>query len=301
MEVRSKFDHTAPGLALMQCHRQTGDPALLEAALNFAAYLAGFPQSRSGCPMHYLDAHLELPPELPPGHPEFDQRHEARRQALAVTNAGPCIFVDSIHFHGPFLAALHAATGERRWLEQAEATIGPQVELLWDAPAGLFHHFFIEREQRPNGVHWGRGNGWALLGLVDTLEQIPADRPLAARFREIVNRQAERFAALQDASGDWHTVIDDPASYLESSVACFAMDGFGRALRHGWLDARYRPMVERAWAAMLTHIRADGLFDGVSFETFPSTRAEFYRTMPRGAMVPWGQGPFLTACREYLR
>ena len=59
-------------------------------------------------------------------------------------------------------------------------------------------------------------------------------------------------------------------------------------------------MIDRAWRAMWTHVRPNGLLDDVSFETFPSTRPEHYRTMPTGAMVPWGQGPLLTACRSYL-
>jgi hypothetical protein len=42
------------------------------------------------------------------------------------------------------------------------------------------------------------------------------------------------------------------------------------------------------------------VLDGVSYETFPSTRPEHYRSMPRGAVVPWGQGPLIAAIRSYL-
>jgi rhamnogalacturonyl hydrolase YesR len=77
------------------------------------------------------------------------------------------------------------------------------------------------------------------------------------------------------------------------------VDGFCLALGRGWLDDSFRKVVDRAWSAMWSHLRSDGLFDGVSYETFPSFRAEHYRTMPRGASVPWGQGPFLTACHSY--
>lgn len=300
MRCRSRFDHTAAGEALVRCYRKTGDPALLEAARDFADYLAAFRKTASGCPVHYEDAHIELPPELPPDHPDYDPAKEAQRRQLAAENAGPCVFVDSIHFHGPFLAALHTATGEERYLRQAEETIGPQVELLWDEEEDLFHHFWIERTGRRNGVLWGRGNGWGMLGVLHTLAHLPEDRPLAGRFRAIVARQAARLAALQDASGDWRTVLNDPGSYLEASIAAFVVDGFGLAMECGWLPRSYEAVVERAWRAMWNHVREDGLFDGVSFETFPSTRAEHYRTMPRGAMVPWGQGPFLTACHRYL-
>ncbi len=300
-EPRGKFDHTAAGVALVRCYEATHDPALLETAKDFADYLKGFRQTAGGCPLHYEDAHLELPPELPAHHPHFDARQEQRRRAQSVSNAGPCVFVDSVHFHGPFLAALYAATSDERYLIQAEQTIGPQVQLLWDEERHLFHHFWIERENRRNGVLWARGNGWGMLGIVHTLEHLPMDRPLAAKLKQILVAQASRLAELQDESGDWHTVLDDAESYLESSMAAFVVDGFSRALARGWLSGEHRPVVERACRRLLRNVRPDGLLDGVSFETFPSTRAEHYRTMPVGAMVPWGQGPLLCAIRSYLQ
>ena len=300
MENRSRFDHTAAGVALIECYRVTGDRALLDAARSFANYLAAFRKTTGGCPVHYEDAHIELPPELPEDHPQFDANQEAQRRALATENAGPCVFVDSVHFHGPFLAALFDVTGEERYLDQAEETIGPQVELLWDEEESLFHHFWIERTNQRNNVLWGRGNGWGMLGVMHSLVHLPPESPLAIRFQEIVAQQARRLAELQDVSGDWHTVLNDVGSYLESSIAAFVVDGFGLAIKHGWIAPSYERVVERAWAAMWRHVREDGLFDGVSFETFPSTRTEHYRAMPKGAMVPWGQGPFLTACYRYL-
>jgi unsaturated rhamnogalacturonyl hydrolase len=47
------------------------------------------------------------------------------------------------------------------------------VRLLQDG-SGLFWHFFLERTGRPYGRAWGRGQGWALLGLLDLLEHVPS-------------------------------------------------------------------------------------------------------------------------------
>ena len=300
IENHSRFDHTAASLALVRCYQETGDEALLQAAIKFAGYLSTFRQTACGCLLHYEDAHIELPPELPSNHPDYDAEREAQRRAAATADGGPCVFVDSVHFQGPFLSALYHETGDEAFLLQAEETIGPQVQLLWDERECLFHHFWSERVGERNGVLWGRGNGWGLLGVLHTLEYLPPDRPLARRFRDIVAQQAERLVDLQDASGDWHTVLNDESSYLEPSIAAFVVDGFSRAIRHGWIAARYRSVVESAWLALCSHVRADGLLDGVSFETFPSFRADHYKAMPQGALVPWGQDPLLTACRSYL-
>lgn len=297
---RAHFEHTAPGLALLSCYEQTRDQSLMGAANALAEYLAGFRRTSSGCFLHYEDAHIELPPDLPADHPDYRKDQEERRLQLSVEIAGPCVFVDSIHFHGPFFAKLHALTGQENYRRLALDYIVPQVNLVWDESNGLFHHFWTERTDQQNGIFWGRGNGWAMLGILRTLEHLPKGNASTRRLLNIFRRQACRLRELQDASGDWHTVLDHPESYEESSIAAFVVNGFSLAIRRGWLEEEYGLVVDRAWRSMWSHMREDGQFDGVSFETFPSFRREHYQAMPRGAMVPWGQGPFLGAVRSYL-
>lgn len=299
MDRRSRFEHTAPGAALVRSYLLTRDPSLLFAARDLADYLDSFRRTRTGCPIHYEDVEFDLPPERPSSGGAVT-RWPKRPGSKGPTGSGPCVFVDSVHFQGPFLAALYSATGETRYLEQAKSTIGPQVDLLWDEDEHLFHHFWMEESNRRNGVLWGRGNCWGMLGMIRTIEHLPRGDPLAVRLKEILALQAARIAELQDISGDWHTVLVDQKSYLESSIAAFVVAGFCVAIKKRWLPSSYQKVVGKAWGAMWRHFRADGLFDGVSFETHPSLSPEHYRKMPRGAMVPWGQGPFLSACRAYL-
>jgi unsaturated rhamnogalacturonyl hydrolase len=298
-EHRSKFDYTAAGVALVDVYELTGDPALLAAAREHADYMAGFRRTRAGAYMRYEDAAIELPPELPTDHPDYARAVE---QARHVTDGGPCVFVDNMHFDGPFFARLFSATGDDRYRRLAVDNLLGSIDLLLEPRTDLFHHFWIEREGRPNGVLWGRGNGWAMLGLLHTLAGLPASDPACSRILEVFRRQAAALAALQDpATGDWHTVLDDPDSYLESSIAAFVVDGWSTAIQAGWLGHEYRPVIERALAALLGHVEADGKLAGVSYETFPSTRREHYRRMPRNAVVPWGQGPLITALASYRK
>ena len=287
---RGEWEYTAPGLALMRVHEQTGDPALLELARAHAAYLAGFRQSEGGIFIRYEHAAFDRPPNLP------GQRSP---DTAAGRDGGPCAFVDTMHFDAPFFAALFRTTREPSYARLAVDTLTAQIEMLFDRDAGLFHHFWIERTRRPNQVFWGRGNGWALLGLVRTLEALPESERNHPQLLRTMRRLAETLARLQDKSGHWHTVLDQPASYLETSIAAFVVDGFSTALRHGWLDASYQATVHRALQALLQEFQLDGLLRGVSYETFPSTHAGHYFNLPRGAMVPWGQGPLLTAIHSY--
>lgn len=293
---RGTFDYTAPGVALLRAFETVGDPALLDAALRHASYMEAFRRTTHGAYVRYEDAAIELPPELPEDHPDF---RRAGQEAIHPSG-GPCVFVDSVHFDGPFFARLYRVTGEDRFRRLALENILPQIELLFDPRERLFHHFWIERRACRNGVLWGRGNGWGLLGLTSTLRCLPPDDPDAGRLVEVLRSLSARIADLQDATGGWHTVLNDPDSYVETSIAAFVVDGFSVAIGKGWLDApTFAPVVHAAVRFLLSHLTADGVLAGVSYETFPSTRLDHYRRMPRNAMVPWGQGPLLTALRSY--
>ena len=294
---RSEFDYNLPGVALLRVCKETGDAHLLSAARRHADYLSGFRRTTSGAYMRYENAAIELPPELPIDHPDAPA---ARRLADQVTDGGPCIFVDSMHVDAPFFAKLYETTGEDCYRQLSLQMMSSQVELLYDAEKQLLNHFWIEKTKSPNGVAWGRGNCWGLLGLVETLEHLPEGDPDTENLREVLSTIVARMAQLQSPDGGWHTILDDPDSYVETSIPAFMVPVLARSITHSWIEPDlYYPVVESAMSFVLDHIREDGLLEGVSYETFPSTRVEHYRQMPRGAVVPWGQGPLLAALKAY--
>jgi unsaturated rhamnogalacturonyl hydrolase len=194
-----------------------------------ARYLAGFRRTAGGAYIRYENAAIELPPEVP-----------GAREAGTVQSAdgGPCIFVDSIHFDGPFFARLYEVTGEKDYRELAVANILPQIELLYDPAQRLFHHFWMERTGEPNGVLWARGNGWGLLGVALTLEAIGTGTAPGRRLAGVLRDGVERLAELQDDGGAWHTILNEVDSYIESSTAAFFIDVICRAIRLGLVPAR---------------------------------------------------------------
>jgi unsaturated rhamnogalacturonyl hydrolase len=296
---RGEFDYTAPGVALLRVYECTGDRTLLDAARRHAEYMAGFRTTVAGAYVRYENAAIELPPVLPDDHPDAEAL--AGRSAV-VAGGGPCVFVDCVHFDGPFFAKLFQLTGERWYRDLAVANILSQIELLYDPRERLFHHFWMERTGRRNGVTWGRGNGWGLLGVVLTLEFLGGSDEAAPRLRHVLRDSLERLAALQHPSGAWHTILTDPASYTESSTAAFFADVICRAACLGIVSrSAYDEVLERAMTYLMAHVRADGVLEGVSYETFPSTRPGHYRQMPLGALVPWGQGPLLAALRSHAQ
>ena len=108
----------------------------------------------------------------------------------------------------------------------------------------------------------------------------------------------DALAPAQHPSGLWHTVINDPATYLESTLATMAAYAVREGMNHGVLDAsRHAEMERRARVAMHTQVAPDGALQRVSDATPVGARA-VYATRPFG-VFPWGQGPLLLAlCQE---
>ena len=106
-----QFDYTAPGVALLRLYECFADPALLLAAKDHAEYLAAFRQTEQGAYVRWENPDFDLPPELPAANARVTQRAAQRADAAA---SGPCLFVDNMHFDGPFFAKLSSVTGDKR-------------------------------------------------------------------------------------------------------------------------------------------------------------------------------------------
>ncbi|HVJ02967.1 MAG TPA: glycoside hydrolase family 88 protein, partial [Sphingomonas sp.] len=236
--ARSNEDHVGPGRILLAMHKRTGDDRFVDAARALAALNAGFPRGPNGIRFHRADT------------PGWRQQ----------------IWVDCMDIDGPFLAALAVATGEDRYFEQAVEELLGSARTL-QAESGLLHHGF-ERDAGRNGQLWARGNGWALMGLVDTLALLPRSHPAWAELHQRTVALADALAAAQDPGGLWHTVVDDPATYLESTLAAMVAYALREAFAHDVLDAaRHGDMERRARAAMHAQVDAAGVLRLVSEAT----------------------------------
>jgi len=282
--------HVAPGVPLLTLHeragRSPGNPTnapfgdtsseiTAETLLACAVELAGvFAQSAVGT--HGAQIHR---PDL------VGWQHE--------------VWVDCMHLDGPFLAHLALVTGEARYAELAGEILLGHARILQDERSGLFSHGFNDATGKPNGVHWGRGEGWALLGLIDTARQLPDGDPARVEAIQRLEALVAGLARHEAEPGAWRTVVNAPETVVEASVGAFVALGVGRAARHGLVDPAYTALAERAWATTLAGISPDGLVLDVSDATPVGNDAAHYDARPRGTF-PWGQGPTLLAAIDRL-
>ena len=260
-------DHVAPGVAFVDLFRLTGQEIYLERALAVADLLLQSPRSSRGARLLRPDANQD-------------------------------VYVDCMYSDPPLFCRLAKATGETRWFDEAAAYALEFWNALVDSQVPLLYHGFSDASCAHIGLLWGRGVGWALLGLVDTL----ADLPEGTQGRDVLvsnlRNMASELRNLQNESGNWHTVLDHPETYLENSIACFVCGAFLKGIRTGLLDPSFEECARRSWDAFTKAVSADGQM--LVSEATPEGNLELYQSLSLG-VFPWGQGPALRAIDEYSR
>jgi len=258
-----KYDQTLPGLECLELARRFSDTQLIEALISHAEWLSA--HERVGGTWLTDDDYPRL------------------------------IWVDTLSIHPPFLAAL--GEYKREYCGVACELLLNHAGLLQD-DTGLFCHTYNVDTETTNGVHWGRGQGWALMGLLETWKRLPdgfsGRDEIASKFR----RCLKALEALQTPEGSWHTIVDDPESYTESSTAAFYVIAASQAITHGLIPREHYTYIKRAWRAVENSFSGDGRYLGVSEDTWSGDK-QYYRSVPKGSFSTWSQGAALAAIKEY--
>jgi unsaturated rhamnogalacturonyl hydrolase len=281
-------DNTAPGHVMCEIVKRAGDEVLRKAVIELAEHLYSRRRVR-GVAITFEDTLRAL--RQPYGGAPLD----SEQQQLMV-DPGAGTWLDCMHFDPPFYAHLAKIGGGAEWSQRAVDEILAYRELLFDAELGLYNHFWLEKTGRAYIRGWGRGQGWGLLGLIDVAEH--ADKS-SHRYGEVVrNAQdlAETMRKWQLPDGNWWAMVHEPESGPESSTAAFMACAFYRGIRLGFLSAEtFRPAADRAYEAMFANLDAEGNLTGVSAAVYAALTQEHYWHVPLNYIVPWGQGPVLTA------
>ncbi len=149
---------------------------------------------------------------------------------------------------------------------------------------------YAERLQRPDGlfIHaqdgpyaWGRGNGFALLGVTEALTHLPESWPDRPRVLEIYRKHVKALAGHQSDDGSWRQVVDEPTSYRELTVTAMTVAALSRGVASGWIDrATYQPVIDRGWQAVAARVLDDGTVRDVCSGTGSGPTKEYYLNRP---------------------
>ncbi|RYG75377.1 hypothetical protein EON77_11260, partial [bacterium] len=163
-------------------------------------------------------------------------------------------FSDSVFMGTAIVAQAGALTGDRRYFDMADRHLR-FMEKLDLRPDGLYRH------EPATDAPWGRGNGFAAIGLAMTLAEMPKDHAGHAHLLESYRNLMKALLPLQNRDGLWRNVVNHPGTYAEFSSTAMIGWAMKRGLEQGWLRGRdYRAAVDRAWLAVNSRTSSEGTF-----------------------------------------
>ena len=189
-----------------------------------------------------------------------------------------------------FLANMGRIEGKRAYIDEAQRQFLLHAKYLADPKTGLWYHGWTF-----NGCHnfaeafWGRGNCWVTIAIPEFLQMVTCDEDVKLELQRILLRQVQSLVKYQNENGMWHTLIDDPTSYVESSATCGFGYGILKAVHTGLIDESYADAAWKAMDPILSYIAEDGVVHQVSYGTPMGRKSkDFYKNIELRQM-PYGQ------------
>ncbi len=215
-----------------------------------------------------------------------------REGGLSHFNGKPQLWVDTLDMACPVLAHYGRLTGELKYQREAARQLEIFARRLQNPLSGLFYHMYDEAAKTRTQQYWARGNGWVVLSAAEVLG---ASQPNTFTIQPTVlmlRRQLEGIVKYQDHStGLWHTVLDAPETYLETSASAMFVYGLLKARGPGFYANAGAAIA--AWQGLQKCVDDQDRVIGVSAGTGPTTR-DVYAVIPQGTET-WGTGAFLMA------
>lgn len=200
------------------------------------------------------------------------------------------IYVDVLGLTVPFLAAYAKYYGISEYEELAFKQLREFHDNGLYAGTNLPVHAYDSAEGLPLGVYgWGRGTGWYVLGLIESLELFTN-----SEYRTIVKgwiyNSAEEYMTYQHADGGFGSILQSRLTY-DSSVTALMAYFYARASIEFHSEAYYH-VSERCLSKLLKCTRITGAIDWCQGDTKEiGVFSQVYDIMPFAqGMTLWALG-----------
>lgn len=173
------------------------------------------------------------------------------------------VLVDSLGMACPFLARYARIHEKPEAMALCVNQIKRFVERNVDSDSRLpYHGYYSDGPSRIGMQGWGRGTGWYMIGLIDTLLELPTDHPYYATMHGAYIDAAESLRLYQREDGHWGWAILIRDAHHDSSATSFLGYSLMRGIQSAILDESFRPTVDAAIRALMNVTGPDGLMDG---------------------------------------
>ncbi|MCL2557009.1 MAG: glycoside hydrolase family 88 protein [Treponema sp.] len=201
------------------------------------------------------------------------------------------ILIDTVFMTLLFLARAGKILARPDYLNEVNYQFLSHIQYLFDAKAGLFYHGFNFNLNHNYGkVHWGRGNCWYTVAILEYLDEFEIDPALRRYFTSVYLAQIASLKTHVDGEKKlWRTVIDDASSYIEISGSAGFLCGMMKGVKQGILSEKaHGNIIAGALENIVAYIADDGAVENVSYGTPVGNDKEFYMNIPIRPMT-YGQ------------
>ncbi len=173
------------------------------------------------------------------------ERFESRGQGVAPRPCDPDFRTEDMFMSGAILGRAFNITGNAKYIDiLADFILSGKIQQTH----GLFWHC------RSAAYYWGRGNGFAAMGLAEALTYLPEDHTSRSAVIAMYKRLMDSLGRLQHHSGMLNQVLDVPGSYLEFTATCMMGYAMARGIRMGFLSDEFKTVVDLAWQGVAERV-----------------------------------------------
>jgi Predicted unsaturated glucuronyl hydrolase involved in regulation of bacterial surface properties, and related proteins len=221
---------------------------------------------------------------------EMPRTEEAGLQHIVSNSVNEAqLWDDTLYMSVLFLCRMGIILANDAYIQESIRQFLVHLKYLTDPKTGLlFHGWGFKEKSHFAGALWGRGNGWFGASLVDYMEMIELPEGVKMFLLTSFQRQIKALVGLQSHEGLWHTLLDDPASYLETSGSAAFAYSMLKGIRKGYIDQGYIDAAEKGVRGVIGKIDSHGLVQGVSYGTAMGFTLQHYRDIEIKPM-PYGQ------------
>ncbi|SFL74247.1 unsaturated rhamnogalacturonyl hydrolase [Paenibacillus sp. 1_12] len=216
------------------------------------------------------------------------------------------LWADTLVVGALFLARLASLTKDEGMAREAIKQVVVHLQMLQDETSGvLFHGFDGYNHNHMSAARWGRANAWVTFGVPEIVAEVKHLTSIPAEIGERYTALVQGLLKLQTANGMWHTVMNRPDFYLETSATAGIAYGFEVALRTGLISddslrKQLHEAVRKAADAVMIHVDVYGAVQGVSGGTPVMPTIEAYNEV-KITPTPYGQALALLLISALLK
>lgn len=236
---------------------------------------------------------------------DYIVNEQPREEHGAFCRRDQTIWADDMYMSVPFLCRYAQRTGDTGCIDLAAEQLLWYRALLFMPQKGLMAHMLSLSRGCHNAIPWSRGNGWVIFALSELLMRMPSDHPRRRDILSFFTELTEGYLSCQDESGMWHQILDDPASYPETSATAMMISAFSRGVRLGLYGKALADAAEKsalkAWQALKgISIDRNGNVYGVCRGSGFSYSRDYYRSLSWNDNDTHGIGIVMLAGCEIL-